>query len=216
MNINDKRRYTNLTRYGVDNVSKLPEIQAKRKTSFYSKTNVIHYKKPPISIILDGHMLSIYKVDTNYANNWLDVYHPLRRPRGNELNFGLVQNNTLYCIMSFKKPRDNRFAVELCRMWTLSGVEVLDGYNILSKYSSYYGLSNIVAYVNLSFESCSDYEDIGMISNRYLPRKRWWVNDDRYMRDDSRRQYKFSCEHMIQNGWLPAYDCGQTVHVYDK
>lgn len=190
-------------------------MQAKRRETFESKrTTLIFYQEPRIRRI-DGSRLSVYKLNKTTADNWLKTYHPFGAPRGNLLCLGLVKDDTIYCMMTFKKSRSPEYGAELSRMWMLPGYDVIDGYDILSTEASLFGIHNVVAYVNMSFENYHDYESIGMRYVRDMQRTRWWITSNHRMSDASRRQRKLSAEHMLESGWLPVYDCGQRVYVFD-
>lgn len=210
---NEKRIKTNLLKYKVENVAQLSEVQDKRRRSFESKrTTILFYQEPRINII-DGHELTVYKLDKAVADNWLNMYHPFGAPRGNVLCLGLVKDETIYAIMTFKKSRDAQYVAELSRLWMLPTYQVIDGYDILSNEASNFGLYHIIAYVNMSFENHMDYESIGMQYIRDIQRTKWWIRDDKRMSDASRRQYKIKQEDMRSKGYLPVYDCGVRVYV---
>ena len=212
---NEKRIQTNLSTYGVDNVSKIPEIQNKRRETFESKRRtILFYQEPRINNI-QGCSLDVFRLEKSYSDNWLNTYHPFGSPRGNVLSLGLVKDNTCYCIMTFKKSRNKNYSAELSRMWMLPTYNVIDGYDILSEEASKFGVSSIIAYVNMSFENYLDYESIGMKYVRNIQITKWWIKDDIKMSDSSRRQYKLKQEDMLNDGYLPAYDCGQRVYVFD-
>ena len=212
---NEKRIKTNLSRYGVDNVAKLPYVQAKRSETFESKRRTILFYQEPRVNNIKGRSLSVYRLDKKYADNWLNTYHPFGAPRGNVLSLGLVKDDQIYCIMTFKKARDKHYTAELSRMWMLPTYNVIGGYDILSHEASMYGIDSVIAYVNMSFENYLDYESIGMVHVRDLQRTKWWIKDDRRMSDASRRQRKLKQEDMLNDGYLPVYDCGQRVYVYN-
>lgn len=210
---NEKRIETNLLKYKVENIAQLPEVQDKRRKTFESKrTTLMFYQEPRINLV-DGTHLTVYRLSKAVADEWLDTYHPFGAPRGNVLSLGLVQDDTIYAIMTFKKSRDSQYVAELSRLWMLPTYQIIDGYDILSTEASALGLYNIVAYVNMSFENYLDYESIGMKHIRDIQRTKWWVKGDEKMSDASRRQYKLKPEDMTGQGYLPVYDCGIRVYV---
>lgn len=214
MDSTNKRKNTCLTKYGVDNVAKFAKIQDKRKNTFNEKRNdIVFYQDPRINII-DGNALSIYRLNKDVADNWLNTYHPFKAPRGNILSIGLLKDDTIYCIMTFKRARNKKYFAELSRLWTLPTYYVTNGYDILSNAASELGIYNIVAYVNMSFENYKDYESIGMKYIRDIQRTKWWINHDDKMSDASRRQYKMNPHELLQQGWLPMYDCGTRVYEF--
>ena len=187
---NEKRKQTLLSIYGVDNISKIPEIQDKRRTTFESKRRtILFYQEPRINNI-EGFALDVYRLDKSYADTWLNTYHPFKAPRGNVLSLGLVKDDTCYCIMTFKKSRNENYSAELSRMWMLPTYNVIGGYDKLSAEASSFGISSVIAYVNMSFENFNDYESIGMKHIRDIQRTKWWIKDQDKMSDASRRQRK--------------------------
>lgn len=210
---NEKRIKTCLHRYKVENVAQLPGVQDKRRMTFEAKrTTLIFYQEPRVNII-DGCDLTCYRLNKDIADDWLNKYHPFKAPRGNVLCLGLVKDDTIYAIMTFKKSRDSRYVAELSRLWMLPTYQIISGYDILSAEASALGLYNIVAYVNLSFENYLDYESIGMRYIRDIQKTKWWIKGDEKMSDASRRQYKLKQEDMTADGYLPVYDCGVRVYA---
>lgn len=210
---NEKCIKTNLFKYKVQNVSQLPEVQEKRRKTFEKKRTTILFYQPPRINVIDGHDLKVYRLNKDVADGWLNKYHPFKTPRGNVLCLGLVKDDTIYCIMTFKKSRDSQYVAELSRLWMLPTYQITDGYDILSNEASQLGLYNIIAYVNMSFENYKDYESIGMKYVRDVQRTKWWVKGDEKMSDASRRQSKLKQEALTADGWSPVYDCGIRVYV---
>lgn len=213
---NMKRVETNINKYGVDNVSKLPWVQAKRLSSYEKKRNFLgyFYKKPEVHTNINGEDLRIYRLNKDVSDNWMNEYYPLKASRGTVLSIGLVEGDIVYCIMTFRKPRDKNYSVELSRMYSLPGYEVTDGYSILSNFASEYGLCNIVAYVNFCFDYFEDYEEIGMKSNRDIQRKNWWWNGSNFISDASRRQSSWTKEDMANSGYSCYQDLGTAVYEF--
>lgn len=210
---NEKRIKTCLHKYKVENVAQLPEIQEKRRHTFESKRTTILFYQEPRTNVIDGQDLTVYRLKKDVADDWLNTHHPFKAPRGNVLCLGLVKDDVIYAVMTFKKSRDSQYAAELSRLWTLPTYQITGGYDILSAEATAFGLYNIVAYVNMSFENYMDYESIGMQHIRDIQRTKWWVKDDEKMSDASRRQYKLKQEDMLNLGYLPVYDCGIRVYV---
>ena len=211
---NEKRIKTNLLKYKVENVAQLPDVQAKRQKTFETKrTTLVFYQEPRINII-DGYDLTIYRIDKDVADTWLNKYHPFKAPRGNVLCLGLVKDDTIYAIMTFKKSRDPNYVAELSRLWMLPTYQVTHGYDILSSEASALGLYNIVAYVNMSFENHLDYQSIGMKYVRDIQRTKWWIKADNKISDASRRQKHLTANEMIFKGYIPVYDSGTKVYAY--
>lgn len=214
MNSTDKRKHTVRSKYGVDSVSQLKWVQEKRRETFESKRRTaIFYQEPRINKI-DASELTLYRLNKNSADEWLNTYHLLGAPRGNILSLGLVRDNTIYCIMTFKRCRSKEYGLELSRLAMLPTYDIVGGYDLLSQYASDLGVHDVVAYVNLSFENYQDYESIGMVHVRDMQKKRWWMKDDFRISDDSRRQKGISADSLLDAGYSPVYDCGQRVYAF--
>lgn len=213
MDSNDKRIKTNTLKYKVQNVAQLPEVQEKRRKTFEEKrTTLIYYQEPRVNNI-SADDLELYRLDNDVADEWLNKYHPFQAPRGTVLSLGLVKDDIIYCIMTFKKSRDKHYVAELSRLGMLPTYNVIDGYDKLSSFASELGLYNIIAYVNLSFENVSDYESIGMKYVRSIQRTKWWIKDTNKISDASRRQKHLTENEMIFKRYVPVYDCGTCVYV---
>lgn len=211
---NEKRIKTNLLKYKVRNVAQLPEVQAKRRKTFEEKrVTLMFYQEPRINLI-ESADLTTYRLSKAVADKWLDTYHPFGAPRGNVLCLGLVKNDTIYAIMTFKKSRDSQYVAELSRLWMLPTYQIIGGYDILSSEASALGLYNIVAYVNMSFENYLDYESIGMKHVRNIQRTKWWVSGTHKISDASRRQKHLTETELIFQGYTPVYDEGTRVYVF--
>ena len=121
--------------------------------------------------------------------------------------------------MTFGKPKfDKSHTVQLYRMCTKLGYEVDGGYDLLSKYASEFGLYDIIAYADFSKTDGSEYESIGMKFDHQTPPRRIWSKDTQYINSSlivSGRSTYHSDEELLNDGWLPVYDCGQRVYVWN-
>lgn len=215
MNSIERRIATNLKRYGVSNVAKLPEVQAKRRKSFEDKKDIAIFYQDPRVNILEADDLKVFRLAKDVADDWLNKYHPFKAPRGNVVCLGLTDGSEIYAIMTFKKSRNPEYFAELSRLWMLPTYQVIGGYDKLSSAASDLGIYNIVAYVNMSFENYMDYESIGMQYIRNIQPTKWWIRDDDRISDASRRQKKLSENDLVFKGYVPIYDCGQRVYVFN-
>lgn len=237
--IKNKSKETMMKKYGVDNAMKVkefvnksvntqkekyggvlafnqPNIKEKRKITDDNKISCLsdYYKKPESHTIINGEDLKIYRLNKDVSDNWMNEYYPLKAARGTVLAIGLVEDNTIYCMMTFKKSRDKRYYSELSRMYMLPGYHVKNGFSILSKFASDYGLYNIVAYVNFCFDNFEDYEEIGMKLIRDNQRKKWWWNGVDFISDNSRRQSNWTESDMINLGYSSYHDLGTAVYEF--
>lgn len=209
-----RARQTLLDKYGVENPNQITSAKARRKRTFQIKKNTLLFYQEPRVNKIQASDLQVYKLDVEYANQWLNEYHPFKAPKGTVLALGLCDESQTYCIMTFKKSRNKNYVAELSRLWMLPTYDVVDGYQVLSQYASELGLYNIVAYVNLSFENVDDYKSIGMKYVRTNQRTKWWLRNNEIIPDASRRQKGLSHNDMIFNGYGFAYDLGVAVYTY--
>ena len=173
--------------------------------------------------------LSIYKLNSDVANEFLSNYHFQGTCKGQLLCLGLVKDNILYQVMTFGKSRyDTKHDIELLRLCSLPGYNVIGGASKLFKFATQgYGLSNIISYCDKSKFSGSVYEKIGMKLIRTTPPQEIWSKQDKKITANLLRQrgydQLFNTNYgkgtsndflMIENGWLPVYDCGQSVYEF--
>lgn len=131
--------------------------------------------------------------------------------------------------MTFGKPRyDKKYSVELLRLCTKSGFNVVGGASKLFSYAtSEYGLSNIISYCDLSKFSGDVYSKIGMTLVRITPPQEIWSKGDEKITANLLRSRGYdqifktnygkgtsNDQLMLDNGWLPVYDCGQAVYEF--
>jgi len=161
--------------------------------------------------------LRLYKLNLDVTNEFLDKNHYIGRCRGQLLCLGLVNGGEIYQVMTFGKPKfDKSHMVQLYRMCTKLGYEVDGGYDMLSKFASEFGLYDIVAYADFSKTDGSELESIGMKLDHITPPRLIWSKGKQYINSSlivSGRSKYHSDEDLLNDGWLPIYDCGQRVYV---
>lgn len=173
----------------------------------------------------------IYKLNLDYTNEFLDNYHLQSKCKGQLVCLGLVYEGELYQVMTFGKPRyDKKFDVELLRLCTKPGYQVVGGASKLFKYfTQFYEVGSVISYCDISKFSGNVYEQIGMKLIRTTPPQEIWSRGTDKVTANLLRQRGYdqlfgtdygkgtsNDELMLQNGWLPVYDCGQRVYAYYK
>ena len=209
-----KVKQTLINRYGVENPNQIESAKEKRKLTFQLKEDTLLFYQEHRTITINAKDLQVYRLDLDYTKDWLNKYHPFKAPKGMVLAFGLCDASQTYCIMVFKKSRNKNYVAELCRLWMLPTYDIVDGYQVLSKQASEFGIYNIVAYVNLSFENVNDYKSIGMKYIRKNPRTKWWFRNNEIISDASVRQKGLSHNEMVFKGYSFAYDYGTEVYEF--
>ena len=137
--------------------------------------------------------------------------------RGQLLNLGLVKDDQIYQIMTFGKSKRNKdYPIEMKRACTRIGYQIAEGYDKLSKVASQeFGIDSCVAYQDLSKISDIDYEAVGMKLLKVNPPRLVWSKGKRYISNYlvQNPNTDYTETQLLQDGWLPVYDCGQAVYV---
>lgn len=171
----------------------------------------------------------IYRLNLDVAVEFLDEYHLQGSCRGQLLCLGLVHKGELLQVMTFGKSRyDKSHAVELLRLCTKPGYSVVGGASRLFSFATNeYGLSNIISYCDRSKFTGDVYEKLGMKLIRITPPQEVWSRGTEKITANLLRQrgydQLFNTNHgkgtsneqlMLEDGWLPVYDCGQLVYSF--
>lgn len=171
----------------------------------------------------------IYKLNLDVAQQFLNRYHLQGSCRGQLLCLGLIQDGELYQVMTFGKPRyDKAHYVELLRLCSKPGYTVVGGASKLFKYATVeFGLSNIISYCDVSKFNGDVYKNIGMKLIRTTPPQEIWSRGADKITANLLRQHGYDQlfntnygkgtsneQLMLNNGWLPVYDCGQRVYEF--
>lgn len=181
-------------------------------------------------IVLSSEDMSIYRLTPEVTNQFLNENDIHRTCRGQLVSFGLVKDEQVYQVMTFGKPKyDHSYNVQMMRMCTKRGFEITGGFDRLSHFASAdYGLSRIIAYCDRSKYTGQEHEQLGMKLARVTPPQLVWSKDKKKITANLLRVHGydqlFGTTHesdqsddqlMLSNGWLPVYDCGQHVYVFD-
>lgn len=172
---------------------------------------------------------AIFILKQKVANDFLDAYHLQGKCRGQVLCLGLVYEGELYQVMTFGRSRyDKKFEVELLRLCTRPGYTVVGGASKLFQFAvKTYEIESVISYCDLSKFSGNVYEQIGMHLLRVTPPQEVWSRGEDKITANLLRQrgydQLFGTNHgkgtsnellMLEDGWLPVYDCGQAVYEY--
>lgn len=173
----------------------------------------------------------VYKLNLDCTNEFLDKYHLQGKVRGQTLCLGLVKDGQIMQVMTFGQPRyDKNYDYELLRLCSRSGVAVVGGAQRLFKFATnLYELDNIISYCDLSKFTGNVYTRLGMKLIRTTSPQEIWSKGSKKVTANLLRQrgydQLFGTNYgkdkpnevlMIENGWLPVYDCGQAVYEYKK
>ena len=132
--------------------------------------------------------------------------------------------------MTFGNSRfDKNYYTELMRLCTVPGVQVIGGASRLFHFATHeYGLHSIISYCDRSKFTGTVYEKMGMKFKRITPPQEIWSKSTQHITANLLRARGYDQlfktnygkgtsneELMLQNGWLPVYDCGQKVYVFE-
>ena len=172
----------------------------------------------------------IREVDVQTANAFIEQNHLQGSCRGTVISVGLYRADELLQIMTFGKPRYNsKFDWELLRLCTKQGITVVGGASKLFAFAvKQYDLHNIISYCDRSKFTGTVYEKIGMkLDHTSIPNVHWSRKKEHISGSLLRQRgfdQLFGTNYgkgtsnevlMLQAGWLPVYDCGQDVYIYD-
>ena len=173
---------------------------------------------------------TIYKLKNEVAREFTNQHHIQRSCKGQLFCLGLVKDDELYQVMTFGRPRYNKnYSVELLRLCSKTGYRIVGGASRLFKYATQnFGLSNIISYCNYSKFNGHVYEEMEMKYLHTTPPQEIWAKENKHVTASLLRargyDQLFGTNYgkgvsnemlMLQNGWLPVFDCGQKVFVYD-
>lgn len=171
----------------------------------------------------------VIEIDVPAASRFINQYHLQGQCRGTKIALGLLYNGQVVQVMTFGKPRYNRkFEWELLRLCTKSDNNVIGGASKLFAYFvNKYTPQSVISYCDAAKFSGHVYLTMGMqLAYRTDPAK-IWSKGTKHITDNLLRQRGYDQlfnttygkgtsneQLMLDNGWLPVYDCGQKVFVY--
>lgn len=178
-----------------------------------------------------GRKCDIKRVSRYECDKFLNSYHLQGSCRGQSYRYGLYHDGELVSVMTFGEPRyTKKYNWELLRLCTKPGIVVLGGPNkMIKRFIHEADPSSIISYCDISKFSGSVYNNLGFKQDHMSPPAKVWSKNNRKINDTLLRQRGYDQlfgtsygkgtsneELMIQNGWLPVYDCGQAVYVWGK
>ena len=173
--------------------------------------------------------LELKEVSIENTADFLNEYHLQGNCRGQEIRLGLYKNNELIEIMTFGKPRYNKnYEWELLRLCTHKDYKVVGGAEKLFKaFLTKYKPVSIISYCDFSKFTGSVYERLGFKQKGKITPSKHWSKNSEHITDNLLRQRGYDQlfntnygkgtsneELMLENGWLPIYDCGQVTYTW--
>lgn len=181
--------------------------------------------------ILRARNLIVKEVSSEEASRFLNKYHLQDTCRGQDIILGLYEGNNLLELMSFGNPRYSKsHEYELLRLCTKSGYAVTGGANKLFKhFIRNYEPTSIVSYCDRSKFGGQIYSALGFKLDTWNEPSCHWSKGKHHITDNLLRQRGYdqlfkthygkgsdNKSLMLQNGWLPVYDCGQARYSWRK
>ena len=207
----DKYCHRDKTQLAIDNGYKCVHIW-----DWDNKEIMARMLAPKIRISCDD--MELYRLNTKVTNDFLNQNHYIGKCRGQLLCLGLVKDGDIYQVMTFGKPKfDKSHTIQIYRMCTKLGYEIDGGYDRLSRFASEFGLYDIIAYADFSKTDGSEYEAIGMKFDHQTQPRLIWSKDTKYINSTlviSGKSTYHSDQELLDDGWLPVYDCGQRVYIW--
>lgn len=173
--------------------------------------------------------LKIKSVNSDIAKIFLEKHHLQGNCRNKTVNLGLYQDEQLVELMVFGKPRyNNKYEWELLRLCTHSNYIIVGGANKIFKYfTDNYKPKSIISYCDYSKFTGDVYTKLGFKFVKLNYPSKIWSKGSKKITDSLLRQRGFDQlfktnygkgtsneQLMLDNYWLPVYDCGQKVFEY--
>ena len=186
--------------------------------------NLINTKKT-----LYARRLIIKEVSLDDCSNFLNKYHLQNSCKGQKVRLGLYHNTELIQIMTFGKPRYNKnYEWELLRLCTHKDYKVVGGAEKLFKhFIEVISPKSIISYCDFSKFTGEVYDRLGFVKQGIALPSKHWVKGEQHITDNLLRQRGYDQlfktnygkgtsneELMLENGWLPIYDCGQLTFIW--
>lgn len=171
----------------------------------------------------------VAKVDKQTADKFTAEHHISGKCNGQKENYGLYYDGELIQVMTFGTPRYNKkYDWELLRLCSKSNVKVIGGASrLFAAYLKEHTDESVISYCDLSKFTGEVYEKIGMTLEYTTPPAKVWSKGNKKITDNLLRQRGYDQlfgtdfgkgtnneQLMLENNWLPVYDCGQAVFSY--
>lgn len=168
-------------------------------------------------------------IDEDTASKFENKYHLQKSCKGQKICYGLYYEDQLIQVMTFGNPRYVKdFDFELLRLCTDTRYMIVGGASrLFHKFLQDHPNGSVVSYCDRSKFEGSVYQKLGMKLLRKTPPAKIWSKGSNRITDNLLRQRGYDQlfntnygkgtsneQLMIEDKWLPVYDCGQLVYVY--
>lgn len=165
------------------------------------------------------------------ADTFMDCNHLQGKCRGQIANYGLFYKGELVQAMTFGVPRYNSsYQWELLRLCTVPEFYVVGGAErLFLHFCKDNNPKSIISYCDLSKFSGNVYNRLNFIHHHNTSPNKVWSNGTNKITNNLLLQRGFDQlfhtnfgkgtsneQLMLDSGWLPVYDCGQAVYIWNK
>ena len=181
------------------------------------------------SITVYARKCVLQEIDEISASKFININHIQGRVNGTKRAYALFYKGEMIEVMTFGKARYNRkYQWELLRLCTKIGYNVAGGASkLFNQFLKDENPESIISYCDLAKFEGKVYNQLGFKLDHNSNPAKVWSKGSKYITDNLLRQRGFDQlfntnfgkgtsneELMIQHGWLPVYDCGQSVYSW--
>ena len=185
----------------------------------------------PPEYIVYARKCEVREIDSEDTDEFLSKYHVQGTVKGQIVKLGLFYDNRLVEVLTFGKPRYNKnYTWELLRLCSDTGYQIVGGASKLYQYArNNYHVDNVISYCDRSKFSGDVYLKLGMKLLRNSAPQEIWSKGSDHISANLLRQRGYDQlfnahygkgtsneELLIEHGWLPVFDCGQSVYVSNE
>lgn len=163
--------------------------------------------------IIYGKNTIVKLVNKEIADEFLNKYNLYNKCNDSIINLGLYYNDNLVSIMTFGKLKYNKnYQYELLR-YCSSKLVIGGAEKLFSYFIKIYKPNKVFTYIDLSKFSDNLVKKLGFSYKETIePNINWYNMNSSTLYIDINSNNKF----LIDNGYLPIYDCGQAIFEYNN
>lgn len=220
----DKDYHINKTKLAATNGFKCIHIfdwdNKEKIINLFCKKEYLYARKCKIKII-----------NKEECDKFLNEYHLQNTCKGQSIKLGLYYSDKLVQVMTFGKPRYNKnYEYELLRLCTHKDYKIIGGSQKLFNYFiKTYNPISIISYCDLSKFEGNVYKKLNFeLKNKTKPALHWskynkQITNNLLLQRGYDQLFGTNYgkgtsnqELMLKNNWLPVYDCGQAIYIYEN
>lgn len=162
--------------------------------------------------IIYARKCEIKEISKDQAYEFEELYDIKGKGKNQEIYIGLFYENELIEVITFGTPKQpEKYQWELMTVCSKWNVRILGGASKLFQYFiKNYNPESIITYCDISKFTGDVFEKLGMNFTETIPPQKIWSYRNKYICDDE----SVNEQSMLDEGWLPVYDCGQKVFTW--